>query len=92
MIDGLAFSCYDMLQKTMQFFQRICFLLFDKMISSENKSKFIKSTALSRGTVNDCILQANACAMKEFLFKKNMIFKKNIILTQKNTCPSNKVM
>lgn len=92
MIDGLAFSCYDMLQKTKQFFQGICFLSFDKMFSSENKSKFIESTALSRDRVNDHILQANACAMKEFHFKTTMISKKIIILMWKNRCPFNKVM
>lgn len=62
-----------------QLFQGLCFLWFDKMFSSENKNKFIKSTALRRDTVNDCISKENARVIKELNLKPMMISKKIII-------------
>lgn len=84
-----AFSFHDMLQKMKQLFQMLCFSWLEKIFSSENKSKFIKSTALRRDTAYDYISRANVHVIKEQNLESLMVKKNKNHSCRRNECPVN---
>lgn len=67
----------------------LCFSWLEKTFSSENESKFIKSTALRRDTAYDYISRANAHVIKEQNLEILMAKKNKNNSYRKNECPVN---